>query len=202
MNRPFNKVWKETFIISLSFIIVGCFMIYRPSKSLDVFSNIVGAFLLLLAALAFYKHYKMQKSFTFDLVYAIVCAVMAFILFIRNDIVAGLIPVVLGLVMILNSLFKIQYIFELKKSGMDKWWISLVLALLKVGMGILLIVNPFAGKDMLATAIGITIIIFAICDLVDLIFIKYILNKSIDGEEEVTTVDACIENEEVKQIEE
>lgn len=199
MNRPFNKVWKETLLISLSFIIVGCFMIYRPSKSMDVFSNIVGAFLLVLAAFAFYKHYRMKKSFTFDLVYGIVCAVVAFILFIRSDIVANLIPIVLGAVMIINSIFKIPYIFELKKSGMDKWWLSLVLALLKVGMGIFLIVNPFAGKDTLALAIGITIIIFSVCDFIDLIFIKYILNKSIDGKEEV--IDAYIENEEKKRIE-
>lgn len=204
MNRSFKKVWKETLIIALAFVLLGCFMLMKPEMTLTFFSDIVGALVLMLAILAFYRHYKMQRMFTFDLAYGIVCVLGALLLFFNKEFLANLIPIVLGAVMIANSIFKIQYIFELKKAGAQRWYVSLLLALVKVTLGVLLIVDPFQSMFAITQIIGVFVILFAICDMVDLVIIKVYLNKSFDedGFVDVTAQKDVIENVEVKEIEE
>lgn len=203
MNRSFKKVWKETLIIALCFILLGCFMLMKPEMTLTFFSDIVGALVLMLAILAFYRHYKMQRMFTFDLAYGIVCVLGAMLLFFNKTFLANLIPIILGAVMIANSIFKIQYIFDLKKAGAQYWYTSLVLALLKIALGILLIVDPFEAMFKITQIIGVSVILFSICDMADLIIIKVYLNKSFDddGYVNVQSTKDVIEDVEVKEIE-
>lgn len=204
MNRSFSKIWKETLIIALCFILLGCFMLMKPEMTLTFFSDIVGALVLMLAIIAFYKHYKMKRMFTFDLAYGIVCVVGALLLFFNKEFLANLIPIVLGIVMIANSIFKIQYIFDLKKAGVERWYISLILSIIKITLGILLIVDPFESMFKITQIIGVFVILFAICDMSDLIVIKVYLNKSLsdDGQSSAKHVHDVIEEVEVKEIEE
>lgn len=202
MNRSFKKVWKETLIIALCFILLGCFMLIKPEMTLTFFSDIVGALILMLAIMAFYRHYKMQKMFTFDLAYGVVCVLGACLLFFNKEFLANLIPIVLGIVMIANSIFKIQYIFDLKKAGAKRWYVSLILSLIKITLGILLIVNPFESMFKITQIIGVFVILFAVCDLADLIIIKVCLNKSFDedGYTDIKPVQDVIEDAEIKEI--
>ncbi|NBL00027.1 MAG: hypothetical protein EOM50_18865 [Erysipelotrichia bacterium] len=204
MNRSFNKVWKETLIIALCFILLGCFMLMKPEMTLTFFSDIVGALILMLAILAFYRHYKSKRSVSFELAYGIVCMLGALLLFFNKTFLANLIPIVLGIIMIVNAVFKIPYIFDLKKIQAERWYLSLLLMILKIIVAIALIVNPFETMFKITQIIGISVIIFAICDVFDLVIIKYYLHKVIDQEGYVN-VDAyheVIEHVEVNEIEE
>ncbi len=182
MNRPFSKIWKETLIIALCFVLLGCFMLMQPDKTLAFFSYIIGAFILVLAVFAFYRHYRLQRMLTFELFYGIICSVGALLIFLNQSIVETLIPLVLGIVMIANSIFKLRYIFMLQQNKVERWYVSLILSLVKIALGILIITNPFATMITLTQLIGIVVILFAICDMVDLIFIKVYLKESIDEE--------------------
>lgn len=203
MNRSFKKIWKETLLVALCFILLGCFMLMQPDKTIEFFSYIIGSFILVLAVFAFYRHYRLQKMLTFELFYGIICAIGAILIFLNQSIVETLIPIVLGIVMIANAFFKLQYIFDLKKSGVKNWYISLILALVKIALGVCIIVNPFTNAISLTQFIGIIVIVFAICDVVDLVMIKYYLNEDLKAEDtstitprEVIDVDTLDEIEE------
>ena len=182
MNRPFSKIWKETLIIALCFILLGCFMLMQPDKTLAFFSYVIGAFILVLAVFAFYRHYRLQRMLTFELFYGIICSVGALLIFLNQSIVETLIPIVLGIVMIANSVFKLRYIFQLQQNQVPHWYVSLILSFIKIALGILIMTNPLEAMITLTQFIGVIVLLFAGCDLADLIFIKIYLKQSIDEE--------------------
>lgn len=183
MNRPFRKIWRETLIIALCFILLGCFMLMQPDKTIAFFSYIIGAFILVLAVFAFYRHVRLQRMLTFELFYGIICSVGAILIFLNQSIVETLIPIVLGIVMIANSVFKLRYIFMLQQSKVNRWYISLILSLAKIALGILIMINPFATMITLTQFIGIVVLLFALCDVIDLVFIKVYLREDIADEQ-------------------
>lgn len=180
MNRPFKKIWKETVLIALCFILLGCFMLTQPDKTIAFFSYIIGALILVLAVLAIYRHYRLQRMITLELLYGIICSVGAILIFLNQSIIETLIPIVLGIVMIANAIFKIQYIFDLKRNHVEKWYVSLLLSLVKIILGIVMIVDPFTPTIALTQVIAILVLLFAICDVVDLVFIKIFLNEDLN----------------------
>lgn len=202
MNRSFKKIWKETLIVALCFILLGCFMLMQPDKTIEFFSYIIGSFILVLAVFAFYRHYRLQKMLTFELFYGIICTVGAILIFLNQTIVETLIPIVLGIVMIANAFFKLQYIFDLKKTGVKNWYVSLILALVKIALGVCMIVNPFADSISLTQFIGIVVLVFAISDVVDLVMIKYYLNEDLRTDDgSVSASREVIDVEDLKEIE-
>lgn len=199
MNRPFKKIWKETIVIALAFILLGCFMLMQPDKTIAFFSYLIGALIIVLAALAFYRHYTLHKMITFELLYGIICSVGAILIFLNQSIIETLIPIVLGIVMIANSIFKIQYIFDLKREGIEKWYISLLLSLGKIVLGIVMVTNPLASVMALTQMIAVVVILFAICDVIDLILISYYLKE--DLKQEATINEKQIQEASYEEIE-
>lgn len=201
MNRSFNKIWKETLIIAFGFSLLGCFMFTQPEKTLAFFSYIIGALILVLAILAFYRHYRLQRSITFELLYGVICTVGALLIFLNQSIIETLIPIVLGAVMVANSLFKIQYIFDLKKDRIEKWFISLILTLCKIALGIIMIVNPLDSLVKLTQFIGMLVFVYACLDVVDLCFIKSHLKNQL-SQEKINKNDQFIEDVKYREIDE
>lgn len=201
MNRSFNKIWKETLIIAFGFSLLGCFMFTQPEKTLAFFSYIIGTLILVLAVLAYYRHYRLQRVITFELLYGIICTVGALLIFLNQSIIETLIPIVLGGVMVANTLFKVQYIFDLKKKRVEKWYLSLILALCKVALGIIMIVNPLDSLVKLTQFIGILVFVYACLDVFDLCFIKSYLKDQLD-DEKAPNKNEYIEDVEVREIDE
>lgn len=202
MNRPFKKIWKETLIIAICFILLGCFMLMQPDKTLAFFSYLIGALILVLAVLAFYRHYRLQRMITFELLYGIICTVGALLIFLNQSIIETLIPIVLGAVMIANSIFKIQYIFDLKRAGIPNWFISLILSFVKIFVGIIMILNPLSSMMALTQFIGFLVLIFAGCDVVDLCFIRYNLNDELKENDTINVSKKKIMDANHKKIDE
>lgn len=196
MNRPFHKIWKETLLIALCFLLLGGFLLFKPEATKDFFAFLSGAFLLMLGLLSFIKHRSLGKMITFDLAYALVCGIGAIILFVNRSIIFQVIPWVLGVLMITNCIFKLRYIFELKKAKIEKWYFSLILACVKLVLGIIMILgNDMFGETHIMQMIGWFSIIFAILDVVDVVLIKWYLDEPISEKERLK-----IMNGECKEI--
>ena len=79
---------------------------------------------------------------------------------------AILIPVVIGIILLANGLLSIQKAFNLKKAGLEKWWLEFLLALLTSVLGIIICTNPFDAVATTNIFIGICLIYSGISDLV------------------------------------
>jgi uncharacterized membrane protein HdeD (DUF308 family) len=60
----------------------------------------------------------------------------------NTDLVNGLLPFIWGLVLLFGGFLKIQYAFDEKTVGVEKWWIMLILASVSIIIGVVSLLNP------------------------------------------------------------
>ena len=94
-----------------------------------------------------------------------VLLLVAFFLLFHPRPIIALLPVVIGLYIAIDSVFKLQTALDAKRFGMPRWWLMLILAIVAGGFGILLVFNPFEGAALFMRLIGITLIIDGIQNL-------------------------------------
>ena len=112
-----------------------------------------------------------------DLVYGIISIILGIVVISNPKAVASIIPIIMGLLIILNSGTKLQYSIELKKNNNNLWKSTMILSLISTLCGVLLIFNPFKGAAFLTRLIGFLILLYAILDIISTIAIKNTVKK-------------------------
>ena len=154
MKQFFQDV-KNSFLLSAAVsIILGIVLIVYPVKTSLLICYIAGALLLFGGVVALIRYIASRGEpffFRYDLFVALVLA---------------FIPVVIGIILLANGLLSIQKAFNLKKTGLEKWWLEFLLALLTSVLGIIICTNPFDAVATTNIFIGICLVYSGISDLV------------------------------------
>jgi uncharacterized membrane protein HdeD (DUF308 family) len=163
------KDMKKTLVTSaLVYIALGTIMIIFPVFINDFFSTIVGV-LILLFGISQITIYLYKKSFSglakVTLALGIIGTVAGTYILLNPKFITSIIPLISGLIIIVNALNKIKQSAELKSSNYDKWWYTLVSAIVLLALGFILIANPFAAVEAIIRALGIILIVDGIYDI-------------------------------------
>ena len=77
----------------------------------------------------------------FDLVYGLIFIAFGGFMLIAPKVIITALPIILGIVIIVDSIIRLQFAFNLKRL-LHKWQIHLYLALITAVLGILLVFKP------------------------------------------------------------
>ena len=159
MKQFFQDV-KNSFLLSAAVsIILGIVLIVYPVKTSLLICYIAGALLL-------FGGVGEPFFFRYDLFVALVLILFGCFVIFESDLVIAFIPVVIGIILLANGLLSIQKAFNLKKTGLEKWWLEFLLALLTSVLGIIICTNPFDAVATTNIFIGICLVYSGISDLV------------------------------------
>ena len=106
----------------------------------------------------------------------------------NTDLVNGLLPFIWGLVLLFGGFLKIQYAFDEKTVGVEKWWIMLILASVSIIIGVVSLLNP--GNSTLQVEynnyllIGIMLVAEAALDIT----VYFLLRQTMSKKENHATV--------------
>ena len=93
-----------------------------------------------------------------------------------------LLPYVWGLSLLFGGFLKVQYAFDRKSLGAEKWWILLILAAFSIIIGILSLLNPSFLGDKKELVIGILLTVEAVLDIIVFLILKRTIRKKIAAE--------------------
>jgi uncharacterized membrane protein HdeD (DUF308 family) len=120
------------------------------------------------------------------------------IIILNPNLIASIIPILIGIIMIINGVSKIQFAAILKSENINNWFFTLLLAIIITCCGIIFVVNPFGGAVAITKMIGICIIIYSIIDMMDFL----VIHKNVkDVKKEINGMKKDMEKE-IKIIEE
>lgn len=94
----------------------------------------------------------------------------------RPDKLVGMITVIVGIIILVQSFSILDHAFETKFVGYRLWWITAIIALIMAVLGIVVIVNPFGAVSAALKFTGIVLIVQGISDIIT----RYRANKIID----------------------
>ena len=133
------------------------------------------------------KYIKNRNNYNFlkiDLTIGIISIVLGAILIYNNRAIVSILPFVLGIFFIVNSITKIQYAMQLKKYNSSKWIMTLVPAVLTLIFGLVFVINPFKGAKIITQIIGFFIVLYSLTDIVNYFLLKRNFDKVITVIEE------------------
>ena len=80
------------------------------------------------------------------------------------DKLTDLVPVVLGFLITISGILKLQNSVDLLRLGHGTWHVAFALAIINIVFGVVLLINPFA-KEILITLVGIGFVYSGATDL-------------------------------------
>ena len=160
-----NKIFNASVII----LVLGIFLFIQPDTIIHMISIILGGIILIpgITSLIDYFKNKYQPS----LISGVITIIIGMILIVNTKLVASILPFILGIYFIVNGINRLQYALQLKRQAIN-YSTSLVFSILIIICGILFIINPFGGALVITKVMGIFMIIYAVLDLANTIFIK------------------------------
>lgn len=166
--RLVKEAKRAYMILSGIFMLVGLCLTIWPEISIVTFCYVLGGLCVvygIIRLVGYFSKDQYRLAFQFDLALGIFVLVFGIILLFHPRPIIALLPVVIGLYIAIDSVFKLQTALDAKRFGMPRWWLMLILAIVAGGFGILLVFNPFEGAALFMRLIGITLIIDGIQNL-------------------------------------
>ena len=179
MRDIISKFTKSSIISSFALIALAILLIVQSEATIIAISYVIGGVLIAIGVLAEINYMKniKEKIADLDIVYGIVCVILGVLVITNPKAIAGVIPFVIGFIIIVNSAIKLQYSLELKREDNDLWLSTLLLSAVMTICGIVLIFNPFQGAVFLTRIVGIFILIYAVLDLISTFVIRNTFKK-------------------------
>ena len=114
-----------------------------------------------------------EAKLAIGLILLVTGAMLAF----NPEVLGDLLPYAWGLALLFGGFLKIQYAFDRKSLGAEKWWILLILAAFSIIIGVISLLNPAFLADKKALVIGILLVSEAVLDLSVFLLLKRKIRK-------------------------
>lgn len=164
------SIKKNTGIIisAILYIVFGVILVRYPDQALNTVCLGLGILTMVfgvtkLLAYVFKKDAGILASL--DLILGIILTAVALLLLIRPGVVVSIIPFIAGMVILFQSISRLQQAVELKVAGYDKWWSMLVIGIITLFLGGYIVMNPFDTVALMVRAIGVVLIINGVLSL-------------------------------------
>ncbi len=196
MRKEFDKAFKTSMISWIIFIILGIFLFTKAELTLKIISYVVGG-TLFLAIVPIIKALltKNVSYMNYSFISEIFMVTAGIIIILNPELIASIIPILIGIIMIVNGVSKFQFALALKSSNVKNWVFNLILSAIVISLGIIFLVNPFKGAVAITKVIGIFMIAYSIVDMIGFL----IIHKNIKDIKEVVEV---VKEKNIKIIEE
>lgn len=165
----FFKELKANYILSAVFcIIFGVTLAVWPDASSRVVCMGLGAVLALSGIVNIVTYFMRRDGRMVSqilLLAGIILTVLGGWIIFNPGVLIMMIPVVIGVVVTVHGIHNLIQAMELFKNNYSKWWVALLLGAVTVGLGVLLICNPFEAVNTAIMLIGIFLVYDGVSDL-------------------------------------
>ena len=167
-------------VVSVLMICLSLFLMLRPLESLEVFT-VVFSIIILLSGVGYLISYftisKESRLMSVDLLIGLVTIISGVMLLVYKKDVINIFPIILGIWIIISNLFKLQLSINLSLFFNNSYFGLILIAILMIGFGLILIINPFASFMTITVTAGMLLLITEVINLVESIYIIIKLNK-------------------------
>ena len=168
MNR-LKRIKDLYSLLSSAMVIVGLLLLFFPEMAAEITFRLAGGIFIILGIVKIMGYFSkdiFQLAFQFDLAIGSILILLGIILVFRPRRMIEIGTGILGVLMLVDALLRIQTAIDAKKFGIKKWWILLFISLTASVIGVLLLVMPFKGAKIIVNFVGLNICINGILNFV------------------------------------
>lgn len=149
----------------------GLFLLIWADEVVNVVSYAIGGLFLLYAVYNYIAFSRAEKKNYTTLIAAIGMTIAGAFLIFRAGFIQEIISFIVGIILILSSMFRLQDALKLRKINKEsaKW--PLILSLVCLACGVLCILGKILIQNIFLQILGVMLIIFSIADIADIIIV-------------------------------
>ena len=143
--------------ISILSLLAGIALVIWPGASVITICYVVGSAAILVGAVRLAGYFSKDSynlNFQFDFAMGLVFLILGTILIFHPGDTVAVLHFSVGILVLVDSVFKLQTALDAKHFGLKKWWVMLLCALLCAGLGLVLVILPFRTAEILVRVTG------------------------------------------------
>ena len=173
-----NKIieFKKGFAFSaLLYIVAGLVLLVCPEITTKTITYSVAVIFLVTGIAEIINYLRMEPnlaSASTGFVNGTLVTLLAVFIFVKSEVVIGIIPVILGFLIIVSGTLKLQHainLFRIKMPGVKS---ICIIGLVNIIIGIVIVFNPFKTVIVLMRIMGVGLLLSGITDLCASAFMK------------------------------
>lgn len=184
MILDFAKRCEKNMLFSaIVTLVLGIVLAYSPEGSIKIITGIIAILFLLIGVLQlvdYVKQNKTERMMSLSLVLGVILSGIGIFLLVNLESLASFVTTLIGIAILIKSLFKLQYSFNIKDIS-DKWFYNLIVGLVELVISLVILANPFHSAALFLRIIGVILVIGSIAELVETLMVI----KTIDEHEAI-----------------
>lgn len=167
MKSKYRRIKGSWLVTSLMCILIGLVFAIWPEMVANAANYILGGIILIVGiiylAMSFWSK---QRNFLtgFGIIFSVVLIVIGVFMFLKPEFVLSLFPMIVGGIIIIHGIIDLKRSIELASLKYKLWWIALIIAVATIGLGVLLVFNPFSAVTLAFRIIGVILIVDGVSD--------------------------------------
>ena len=161
----------------------GVILFLWPALSVRIACMLLGIVLVLMGGVHLVNYFGAPAGTLIrqaELAVAVIFAAVGIWIVLQPDFLAGLIPVITGILLILHGGNDLRQAVCLGKARYTYWWLALLLAILTVAAGCVLIWNPFRAASLAVKVIGAFLVYDGVSDLWIMSAVRRVTKDTLD----------------------
>ena len=162
-------------IVSVFFLVLGILLLVRPEASLTVICRGLGILTAVFGAVRILQYFLRAPQGIgqrYDLAGGLFCLLVAALLLFRAAEVAAILSVIVGIFILIDSVFKLQIALDAHRTGAQSWAMMMILACVSLLLGVLLVFDTFRGQKLLSVIMGAALIYDAAANLFTMFYVN------------------------------
>ena len=142
-------------------IALGIVLVAYPNTSLTLVCRAVGVIVLITGLGFVFGYLKSGKSFWYgkiELVFGSIFAILGGFIVLYPLGIISIIPLVFGILLVYHGIANMRLALELHQYKDKGWWFPVLIAATTIGLGVVIMRNPFGTIEMLMRIIGACLI--------------------------------------------
>ncbi len=179
VTAALQKYKFNSFLIAITELVLGIFLILNPKASQNALSMIFGAMALLYGVFNIISYFSEHTSYADAIRLVIGCAValVGIIFIIKPSMLFDFIGTLLGLFIMIGGINQVQRSMVLRRIGYSHWFAALVSGILIIILGLTCIFFSSFYGQFLMIFMGILLIYEAVADILISLQIRRIIKE-------------------------
>ena len=168
-----KQIKWDTLLMGVLYILLGIVALVIPETMERLLGFLIGTVLIIAGAVSMISYLLRdahQNYYHNDFLHGLLGILLGIVVLYNVDIIISLVPRLLGTLVLVSGLSKLQDVIDLKRMEYGNWIFMLVLAIINVTLGLVLIFNPMAIAELLFRLIGIGLIFSGITDCITTVY--------------------------------
>ncbi|MBR2635075.1 MAG: DUF308 domain-containing protein [Clostridia bacterium] len=168
MKKFLKKLKAGMMFSGLFSLILGLILIFSPEIVTGALSYILGGGLALFGLLEIvFVFVRPNGLFSIGrMIPGILSLAVGLVCLFQFELFLSLLWMLMGVAILIDAVYKLQYAFELKNGGIASWWINLLVSLIALIFASVLIIKPFEAQNTMTVFAGILLAVNGLFDMV------------------------------------